>query len=71
MLISHYPTKASRMAPFLFRCPNTDCHVQGWSAEAVPENGNTFVPVRCLACDQVHHVNLATGKVLGEDEEDE
>jgi hypothetical protein len=24
--------------------------------------------VTCLACAQVHHVNTATGKVLGEDE---
>ena len=61
------------MAPFLFRCPNTSRHVQCWSAETVlkDEDGNIFVPVRCLACDQVHHLNPATGRVLGSEEEEE
>ena len=59
------------MAPFLFRCPHTDRQVQGWFAEEVPEDGNTFVQVRCLACDQAHLVNPATGRVLGSDEDDE
>jgi hypothetical protein len=60
------------MAPILFRCPTTDRHVQAWFAEDVPENGGAFVPVRCLACDQVRYVSPTTGRVLGIDgEEDE
>jgi hypothetical protein len=35
------------------------------------EDGNIFVPVRCLTCDQVHHVNPAAGRVLGSEEEEE
>jgi len=30
------------MAPFLYRCPNTGQHVQGWSAEEVsPDQAGT------------------------------
>jgi hypothetical protein len=53
------------MAGFVFRCPNKDQHVQGWSAEDVSDDGDTYVPVRCTACRRVHHVNLTNGKVLG------
>lgn len=43
------------MAPFLFRCPNTGLHVQGWSAEEVPADElNTYETVTCIACQQVH-----------------
>jgi len=57
------------MAPFLFRCPNTNQTVQGFVAEKVSDDPNAYESVTCLACQQVHLVNLATGKVLGVDEE--
>jgi hypothetical protein len=54
------------MASFLFHCPNTDQRVQGWSAEEVsPDQVDTYEAVTCIACQQVHLVNPATGKVLG------
>jgi hypothetical protein len=56
------------MAPFLYRCPNTGKTVQGFSAEEVSDD-NTFTPIECLACRQVHLVNSTTGKVVGEDDE--
>ena len=53
------------MAPFLYRCPNTDLHVQGWSAEEVPANeASIYETVTCIAGQQVHLVNPATGNVL-------
>jgi len=56
------------MAPFLYRCPNTGQHVQGWSAEEVPANdASIYETVTCIACQQVHLVNPATGNVLGGD----
>jgi hypothetical protein len=54
------------MAPFLYRCPNTGQHVQGWSAEEVSANQtDTYETVTCIACQQVHLVSPATGEVLG------
>ncbi len=57
------------MAPFLYRCPNTGLRVQGFVAEDVPDDADTYESVTCLACQQVHLVNPATGKVLGEADE--
>ena len=51
---------------FLYRCPNTGRTVQGWSAEEINDDENAFEPVACLACTQMHMVNMKTGKVLGE-----
>ena len=57
------------MATFLFRCPNTGAHVQGWFADDGSENnGETYQSVTCLACQRVHMVNPKSGKVLGDDE---
>ena len=58
--------KADFMPPFLYRCPNTGRNVQGFAAEEVRDDADTFEQVTCLACRQVHFVNPGTGKVLGE-----
>jgi hypothetical protein len=55
------------MPPFLYRCPTTGYRVQGFVAEEVP--ADTYEPVTCTACQRVHLVNPATGKVLGERDE--
>jgi hypothetical protein len=52
------------MAPFLYRCPNTGQHVQGWSAEEVPADEAIHETITCIACQQIHLVNPATGHVL-------
>ncbi len=57
------------MAPFLYRCPNTGLRAQGFVAEDVSDDADTYESVTCLVCQQVHLVNPATGKVLGEAEE--
>ena len=54
---------------FLYRCPNTGQNVQGWSADEVTGDGDTYQSFPCIACTRVHLVNLKTGKVLGEQEE--
>ena len=59
------------MATFLFRCPNTKQTVQGWSADEPSAEGDTYVPVQCVACRRVHHVNPAKGRVLGLPKEEE
>jgi hypothetical protein len=56
------------MPPFLYRCPNTGDNVRAW-ADDEPDDDFTYVQVRCLACEQLHLVNLKTGKVLGSDDE--
>ena len=50
---------------FHYRCPNTEQAVQGWSADDATDDGDEYQSVACLACAQVHLVNLKTGKVLG------
>ena len=55
---------------FLYRCPSTGRTVQGWSAEEINDDENAYESVACLACTQMHLVNLKTGKVLGVEEED-
>jgi len=57
------------MAAFLFRCPNTGLNVQGWSADEISaDEADTYESVTCIACQQAHLVNPATGKVLSSDE---
>lgn len=54
------------MGAFLFTCPATGLHVQGWVADNATKERNAFVTVACTACLQAHFVNVNTGKVLGE-----
>jgi hypothetical protein len=59
------------MAPFLYRRPHTGFRVQGWSAGDDSQNeGDVYESVNCLACKQVHLVNLKSGKTLGVDNYD-
>jgi hypothetical protein len=58
------------MAAFLYRCPSTGKTVQGFIAEDVSDNPNTYESMTCLACGGFHFVNPTTGKVLGEDDDD-
>jgi Recombinase len=37
------------MAPFLFQCPNTGLNVQGWSAEEIPADSESYLTLECLA----------------------
>ena len=57
------------MAPFIFRCPTTGFRVQDYASEQTSDDHNSYEAVTCLACNQLHLVNPATGKVLGEDDE--
>ena len=54
---------------FLYRCPNTSQNVQGWSADEVTDDDDTYELFQCVARTRVHLVNLKTRKVLGEREE--
>jgi len=57
------------MAPFIYRCPNRGLRIQALAAEEIREDEDTYDPVTCVMCRQVHLVNSFTHKVLGEDEE--
>jgi hypothetical protein len=57
------------MAPFIYRCPNTGLRIQALAAEEITVGEDTYEPVTCVMCRQVHLVNPYTGKVLGEDTE--
>jgi hypothetical protein len=56
------------MPPFLYRRPNTGETVQGFTAEEVPSDA--YESITCLACRQLHFVNSAMGKVLGQDDDE-
>ena len=58
------------MPLFIYRCPKTGARVQGFAAEDVSEDRHSYEPVTCPVCHQIHHVNPATGKVLGESVKD-
>jgi hypothetical protein len=63
------PDHASTMAAVLFLCPSTGYRVQGWLADNGSDDSDAYQSVTCLACQRVHLVNLATGKVLGAEDE--
>jgi hypothetical protein len=56
---------STSMATVLFHCPNTGFRVQAYLPEQASDDENSYVPVDCLVCKQVHLVNLG-GEVLGE-----
>ena len=65
------------MPTFMYRCPNTGAMVQGFIvAEEVPEQYNfepedgPYESMYCEKCQQAHIVNVKTGKVLGEEDDD-
>ena len=42
--------------------------MQGWSSEEIPDDEfNSYESITCAACGQLHFVNQATGRVVGED----
>jgi len=55
--------------PVVFKCPETGLNVQHWLDDEGPDDhvGKTFVSVACSACNRLHFVNRADGKLLGED----
>ena len=58
------------MPTIIFRCPTTGMNAQAWFADDVSaNNGETYESITCPACAQVHLVNRATGKTLGDDNE--
>jgi hypothetical protein len=59
------------MAAFLYRCPITGFQVQGYSPEQPSSDDHhpAYESVFCYVCAQIHHVNPATGEVLGDDEQ--
>jgi hypothetical protein len=59
------------MASFIFRCPNTNSNVQGWTADDGSDEGDTYLPQQCIARRQIHYVNPQSGRVLGSDADDE
>jgi len=52
------------MGVFIYRCPTTALNVQGRFADEVADDEET-----AYDCSQVHLVNRATGRVLGNDDE--
>jgi hypothetical protein len=56
------------MVAFLYRCPITGEQVQGWT-ELDCSDTNEYETVHCLACQQIHLINPATGKVVGDEQD--
>jgi hypothetical protein len=58
------------MRAFIYRCSNTGYRVQGLAAEEASQDSKTYEAVKCVACEQTHLVNPATGKVQGDDQDE-
>jgi hypothetical protein len=56
-----------RHPPFMYHCPNTGRRIQEFIAEEMSGN-DTYEAVTCIVCQQVHLVNAATAKVLGQND---
>ena len=50
------------MGAFLYRCPLTNQHVQGWAEDG---EAGTLQTVHCLACQRSHLIDPKNGKVIG------
>jgi hypothetical protein len=50
------------MIAVVYRCPTTGLRVDHWFEPA--EQSDTYETVPCRACNQVHLVNVSTGRVL-------
>jgi hypothetical protein len=58
------------MFAFVYRCPSTGLNVQGWfTDEPAANETDSYETVKCLACNQLHLINRATGKTIGQDDE--
>ena len=67
--ISETSADAFSMPLFIYRCPTTGYRVQGFSADDTSEDRHVYEPMTCPVCHKVHHVNPATGAVLGDKDE--
>jgi hypothetical protein len=47
-----------------FLCPNMGVSVESWLADT-EDTDEIYERVTCLACRQLHMLNLRTGKILG------
>jgi len=73
----HKSNRSQQMTSFTYRCPNTGEMVRAFVViEEIPERFNfepedgPYESMYCEMCRQAHIVNIKTGKVLGEDEDD-
>jgi hypothetical protein len=56
-----------RAPRYLFRCPITRSFVHGILVEEAPsDDPNSYTPVSCLTCGQMHLVNFTTRETVGE-----
>ena len=60
------------MVTFLYRCPNTGQRVRGVADDPAEgdERAAKYLPVNCTACGRVHLVNPETGRVLGQNNDE-
>jgi hypothetical protein len=57
------------MAQLTYRCPYTGYRVQWLAEEVLSEEAETYQPVNCIVCQQIHYLNAATGRVLGQSDD--
>jgi hypothetical protein len=65
------PSTYSAMNHIIFKCPRTGMNVQHWLADE-PAPGDpqcSYETVACQACSRLHFINRSTGKLLGEQQQ--
>jgi hypothetical protein len=55
--------------PFVFQCPATSQHVQGYLDDDDNAREDEYEAVACPACARLHFFNRKTGKMLGHESE--
>jgi hypothetical protein len=55
---------------FSTNAPPMGIRTQGWIAGEVSGDQDTYLPLQCIACKQMHYVNPATGRVIGGGDDD-
>jgi len=55
------------MASIVYRCPTTGQKIESWLADDAPGGDQTYVVLRCSACDCVHLINRSAASTLDGD----
>jgi hypothetical protein len=65
------PRNNPRMTTLLFTCPRTRIKVQHWLDGGQDTPDHEYEAILCKACAGLHFINRKTGKLLGQDDEEE
>ena len=66
-MTEEYGKLPDMVRPIIFKCPQTNMNVQHWLVDE-PASAGEYKSVVCQACNRLHFIHSASGKLLGERE---